>query len=70
MDIVQENAAYALTGTTLKNGWLVKKIIEPKPGATGGNFSVCYIVTRDGQEAFLKALNFIAFFNLQGEHQS
>lgn len=43
--------------------WKVLKRIEPKPGATGGNFSVCYLVNDGENDAFLKALNFKGFFN-------
>jgi serine/threonine protein kinase len=42
----------------------VTKKIEPKPGSSGGFFSVCYIVKNGEKEAFLKALNFNAFFQL------
>jgi serine/threonine protein kinase len=60
----QDNAAHALIGRQLKNGWTVTKKIEPKPGSTGGFFSVCYIVNNGEKDAFLKALNFNAFFQL------
>nr|WP_293167280.1 protein kinase [Allomuricauda sp.] len=42
----------------------VLRKVEPKPGATGGFFSVCYVVSRENEQAFLKALNFHAFFQL------
>lgn len=50
-------AAEHLMGCRLANGWTV---IEPVASSgTGGAFSVCYRVERDGgQRAFLKALNF------------
>ena len=64
MNQMQENAANALVGRQLKNGWKVTKRIEPKESSTGGFFSVCYIVSKDNKEAFLKALNFNAFFQL------
>jgi serine/threonine protein kinase len=64
MSTTQDNAAHSLLGRELKNGWLVTKKVEPKEGATGGFFSVCYVVQRDKEEAFLKALNFQAFFQL------
>ena len=60
----QDNAAHALTGRTLKNRWQVLRKIEPREGATGGFFSVCYIVSDGTQDAFLKALNFQAFFQM------
>lgn len=64
MSTNQDNAAHSLLGRNLKNGWTVSKKIEPKEGATGGFFSVCYVVTKDNEEAFLKALNFQAFFQM------
>lgn len=64
MSTNQDNAAHSLEGKTLNNGWEVVKKIEPKVGSTGGFFSVCYIVTRDNQVAFLKALNFQTFFQM------
>jgi serine/threonine protein kinase len=64
MNQKQDNAAHALLGRQLKNDWTVTKKIEPKPGSTGGFFSVCYIVNNGEKDAFLKALNFNAFFQL------
>ncbi|WP_297337353.1 protein kinase [Algoriphagus sp.] len=64
MSTNQDNAAHSLVGKELKNGWTVLKKIEPKEGSTGGFFSVCYVVTRGEEEAFLKALNFQAFFQM------
>lgn len=63
---INDNAAHALEGRVLKNKWQILSKIEPKPGASGGFFSVCYLVKdiEKGQEAFLKALNFHAFFQL------
>ena len=60
----QDIAAHNLLGRQLPNGWVVNQKIEPKDGSTGGFFSVCYIVKRDEEIAFLKALNFNAFFQL------
>jgi serine/threonine protein kinase len=59
-----DNAAEALEGMTLKTGWVVNKKIEKKKGSTGGFFSICYEVSKDGQKAFLKALDFVAFFSM------
>ena len=59
-----DNAAYSLEGRVLNGKWKVLKRIDPKPGSTGGFFSVCYHVSDGNQEAFLKALNFKAFFDL------
>ena len=57
----QISAVHSLKGRTLKTGWYVKEIAKSKPGSTGGNFSVCYIVEKDGKEGFLKALNIMTF---------
>lgn len=64
MSTNQDNAANSLEGKVLNNGWTVVKKIEPKEGSTGGFFSVCYVVTRGNETAFLKALNFQAFFQM------
>jgi len=64
MNTSQDNAANSLLGLTLTNNWKVVKKLDPKEGATGGFFSVSYIVNNGEQDAFLKALNFQAFFQL------
>lgn len=64
MEVKQDNAAHSLLGRTLSNGWKVIEKLEPKEGSTGGFFSVCYIVEKDDDRAFLKALNFHAFFQI------
>jgi serine/threonine protein kinase len=57
-------AAHNLLGKKLKNDWTVIEKIEPKDGSTGGFFSVCYLVENNYEKAFLKALNFNAFFQI------
>jgi len=57
----QISAVHALKGRTLQTGWNVIKRVMSKPGATGGNFSVCYIVEKNDQKGFLKALNILSF---------
>lgn len=64
MNTTQDNAAHSLIGKTLPNNWKVLEKIVPNEGATGGFFSVCYIVENGEEKAFLKALNFQAFFQL------
>ncbi|MBU8882605.1 protein kinase [Kaistella sp. DKR-2] len=59
---ITDIAAHNLTGRTLKNEWTVRHKVVQAVGATGGFFSVCYIVEKNGEKAFLKALNFNAFF--------
>lgn len=55
------SAAALLLGRTVENGWHVVEEFKKAPGATGGNFSHCYLVEHpDGRRAFLKALDFSA----------
>lgn len=52
-------SAERLSGMTLEGGWKVVSAIPKNAGATGGNFSKCYIVENaDGRKAFLKALDY------------
>ncbi len=52
-------SAERLEGIMLEGGWTVKSIVPKTIGATGGNFSVCYLVENvDGRKAFLKALDY------------
>ncbi|MBI5396591.1 MAG: protein kinase [Verrucomicrobia bacterium] len=55
------SAAEFLEGTDLANGWKVVSKLKPHATATGGNFSIPYVVERkEGKEtrrAFLKVLN-------------
>ncbi len=57
----QLSAVHNLVGKTLNTGWRVIEQARAKPGSTGGSFSVCYIVEKDGQKGFLKALNILSF---------
>jgi serine/threonine protein kinase len=58
------SAAESLENKILKGKWTVTKKVSQGAGATGGFFSVSYLVTDGNQEAFLKALDFQAFFRL------
>ena len=49
--------AHKLGGLTLDGGWKVGEMHRPED-ATGGKYSVCYFVERNGEKAFLKALDF------------
>jgi serine/threonine protein kinase len=54
-----DKPAHELVGRTLDGGWKVTTKIERAPGATGGYFSIGYVVVDDtGAEAFLKALDY------------
>lgn len=55
---MKDTAARNLVGLSLPNDWRVVERIDLPPGGTGGNFSVGYRVERQGQSAFLKALDF------------
>jgi eukaryotic-like serine/threonine-protein kinase len=61
-------AAHNLTGKTLSTGWHVKHKIVNGENATGGFFSVCYIVEKEGQIGFLKAIDFMAFFKMSHDN--
>lgn len=55
-------AAQKLEGFTLENGWNVKSLVPKGIDHTGGNFSSGYIVeSPDGEQAFLKALDYQRF---------
>lgn len=59
------SAAELLEGRTLANGWVVNKKIRQSDSnnqITGGNFSVGYEVEKDGEIAFLKAIDFSRAF--------
>ncbi len=54
-----KNGAALLTGLTLDGGWTVEAIDERPEGATGGFFSVGYLVKdANGRTGYLKALDF------------
>ncbi len=61
--------AQALEGLHLEGGWTVTSQLSREPGATGGTFSVPYIVERRtgtrSERAFLKALDFTMVSELQ-----
>ncbi len=58
-------AAESLEGRTLTSGWYIKRKIpsnKDNSQLTGGHFSVGYEVEKNGQVAFLKALDFSGAF--------
>ncbi|MBM6394481.1 protein kinase domain-containing protein [Brucella anthropi] len=66
MDLQNAAGAWRLLGQQLENGWKVVDTVGWSPAqgklpdhynGTGGNFSVAYIVERNGQRAFLKAID-------------
>lgn len=57
----QISAVHSLEGKTLKTGWKVISKYHSLPSSTGGHFSVCYLVEKDGKTGFLKAINILSF---------
>ncbi|CAN5911099.1 hypothetical protein BH11BAC7_BH11BAC7_00760 [soil metagenome] len=50
--------AQFLEGKILNDGWIIKSKIIPNQKSFGRNFSVSYLVEKDGKPAILKALDF------------
>jgi len=50
-----------LTGKTTTGGWLIGEQVTFPPDHTGGNFSSCYLVSKQEETAFLKALDIERF---------
>ncbi len=50
-----------LTGKTTAGGWLIGERVEFPADHTSGKYSDCFYVSKDGQRAFLKALNIARF---------
>lgn len=48
---------YSLEGRTLKSGWKVLHLIEPRDNRQKGKFSVCYMVEKNGQQRFMKVMD-------------
>ena len=58
------NAAENLEGERLLDGWTVVSRVPDRAGATGGNFSISYVVRHDdGREGFCKVLNYQMAFH-------
>lgn len=51
--------AHLLVGHTLCCGWKLVQIMSRAPGGTGGNFGVGYIAEKNGERAFVKAIDFV-----------
>ena len=65
------SAAESLEGLMINKKWKVIKKIAPKKLGSGGFFSVSYEVQDlEGNTAFLKALDFAAFFQIRSGHSS
>jgi serine/threonine protein kinase len=62
------SAAWRLEGKTLDGGWRVVKQVQQDLDATGGHFSVGYLVEHDdGRKGFLKALDYAKAFSGKGK---
>lgn len=57
--------AEMLLGRELSGGWIVRDLVPRLTGATGGSFSVGYVVERAGQKAFLKAFDYKEAFEAE-----
>ena len=54
-------ACHNLEGTNI-NGWSITQKLpraDKSKGETGGNFSICYLVEKDGKKAFMKVLDYL-----------
>lgn len=58
-DTSNDSPAHQLEGLVLKSGWTIGQKRTKKPGMTGGTFCVGYTATRGGEEAFVKAIDFV-----------
>lgn len=58
MSVAIATPADSLEGKTLASGWIIGKRITKGPSQTGANFGVCYLATRGGSTAFVKAVDF------------
>lgn len=64
--VITRTPAQDLEGITLPCGWKIVEFIPKEDGQSGGNFSVGYVVKKDGKKAFLKALDFKKLMNARG----
>lgn len=55
---MDQSPSQSLLGKNLANGWVVVEMVAPGPAATGGTFCSRYFVEREGERAFMKALDF------------
>lgn len=60
---VSISPADELEGVTLASGWTVKSRVAKRPSDTGGSFGTCYLATKDGETAFVKAIDFRRAFH-------
>lgn len=68
---MKDNAALALEGRTLPGDWMVGPLNKVDPNATGGFFSVSYLVSRpDGQQGFLKVIDLATVIHDLGQLQA
>jgi len=53
-----------LIGKTTSGGWVITELVQFAPDHTGGYFSECYFVERDGSRAFLKLIDISRFSDI------
>lgn len=58
---MDNNVAHIMLNLTLKSGWVVKEKPERDPNQSGFNFSVGYIVEKDGETCFMKVFDLAGF---------
>lgn len=65
MNAVVQQTTYKhnLLGITLESGWNITQQFPRAKGATGGNFGVGYLAQRNGETAFVKAIDFVDAMN-------
>ena len=57
----ENNASENLEGLITDTGWRIGPRNHRAQNATGGQFSVCYTATKNGETCFLKTFNFAQF---------
>lgn len=61
---MDNNAAHNMLNLLLKSGWQVIEKPERDPNQSGSNFSVGYIVEKNGEICFMKAFDFAGFLSV------
>lgn len=58
-----------LSGVTLKNGWKITDKVCYDDTHTGGRYSICYNIDREGKTYFLKAYDLLAYIQGDDNHE-
>jgi len=59
INITPASPRQQLLGVTLPSGWHLEQMLPQPPGSSGGNFGTGYIAKKNGQIAFVKAVDFV-----------